>query len=40
VRPGPAGKVRNGIYAVGEVVGTPLDPNAVAHEARVVADSV
>jgi sarcosine oxidase subunit alpha len=39
VRPGPAGKVRNGIYAVGEVVGTPLDPNAVAREARALADS-
>jgi sarcosine oxidase subunit alpha len=40
VRPGAGGRIRKGVFAVGEVVGTPLDPDAVAREARTVAENV
>jgi len=33
------GRIRDGVYAVGEVAGTPLDPTAVANEADAVAES-
>ncbi len=33
------GRVRDGVFAVGEVAGTPLDPTAVAAEADAVAES-
>jgi sarcosine oxidase subunit alpha len=36
----PGGRIRDGVFAVGEVAGTPLDPSAVAAEADAVADSV
>jgi sarcosine oxidase subunit alpha len=32
------GRIRDGVFAVGEVVGTPLDPTAVANEAMAVAE--
>ncbi|HEY1691216.1 MAG TPA: (2Fe-2S)-binding protein [Polyangiaceae bacterium] len=31
VRTGPGGRVREGVFAVGEVVGTPLDPASIAR---------
>jgi sarcosine oxidase subunit alpha len=34
----PHGRVRDGVFAVGEVAGTPLDPAAVANEADAVAE--
>jgi len=34
VRTGPCGEIRPGVYAVGEVVGTPLEPDAVHAEAQ------
>lgn len=34
------GRIRDGVYAVGEVLGTPLDPAAIAREADAVAESV
>jgi sarcosine oxidase subunit alpha len=34
----PGGRVRDGVFAVGEVAGTPLDPAAVANEADAVAE--
>jgi sarcosine oxidase subunit alpha len=37
-RVGPGGRIRDGVFAVGEVVGTPLQPDAITREAeRVVA---
>jgi hypothetical protein len=36
----PGGRIRDGVFAVGEVLGTPLDPTAIAREAEAVADSV
>jgi sarcosine oxidase subunit alpha len=33
------GRIKDGVYAVGEVAGTPLDPTAVASEADAVAES-
>jgi sarcosine oxidase subunit alpha len=38
VRVGPGGRVRPGVLAVGEVVGTPLDVARVLEEARQLAD--
>lgn len=37
---GPGGRIRDGVFAVGEVLGTPLDPAAIAREADAVAASV
>jgi sarcosine oxidase subunit alpha len=34
------GKIRDGVFAVGEVVGTPLTPDAIAREATETADCV
>jgi sarcosine oxidase, subunit alpha len=34
----PGGKIRDGVFAVGEVVGTPLEPEAVAREATAVSE--
>ena len=36
----PGGRIRDGVFAVGEVLGTPLDPTAIAREADAVAASV
>jgi sarcosine oxidase subunit alpha len=33
-------RIRDGVWAVGEVVGTPLQPDAIARETRKVADAV
>jgi sarcosine oxidase subunit alpha len=33
----PGGRVRDGVFAVGEVVGTPLEPEAIASEAASAA---
>ena len=35
----PGGKIRDGVFAVGEVVGTPLEFESVLREAAVVAES-
>jgi 2Fe-2S iron-sulfur cluster protein/pyridine nucleotide-disulfide oxidoreductase len=35
----PGGKIRDGVYAVGEVVGTPLEFEAVTREATAIAES-
>ena len=35
----PGGKIRDGVYAVGEVVGTPLEFEAVTREAAAIAES-
>ena len=38
VRPaGPGGRLRDGVLAIGEVVGTPLEPSALQEEARRLA---
>jgi sarcosine oxidase subunit alpha len=34
VRVGPGGRIREGVFAVGEAVGTPLDPARVVAEAK------
>ncbi|MDP9035794.1 MAG: FAD-dependent oxidoreductase [Myxococcota bacterium] len=34
----PGGKIRDGVFAVGEVVGTPLEVDAIAREARLAAE--
>ncbi len=39
VRPAARSKVRDGVFAVGEVVGTPLEPEAIAREAREMAEA-
>jgi len=39
VRPRAGGRIRDGVFAVGEVVGTPLQPDSVAREARAVAEN-
>ena len=36
----PGGRIRDGVFAVGEVVGTPLEPVAMAREAAALAQSV
>jgi sarcosine oxidase subunit alpha len=36
----PLGKIRDGVFAVGEVVGTRLEVNAVLGEAAAVAERV
>jgi sarcosine oxidase, subunit alpha len=33
-------RIRDGVWAIGEVVGTPLEPGAIAREAREVADAI
>jgi sarcosine oxidase subunit alpha len=33
------GRIRDGVFAAGEVVGTPLDPTAMARAAQALADS-
>jgi sarcosine oxidase subunit alpha len=33
-----AGRIRPGVFAAGEVVGTPLDPSSVRREAQVIAE--
>jgi sarcosine oxidase subunit alpha len=35
----PGGRIRDGVFVVGEAVGTPLEPLAIAHEAAAVASS-
>jgi NADPH-dependent 2,4-dienoyl-CoA reductase/sulfur reductase-like enzyme len=39
VRSGAGGRVREGVFAVGEVAGTPLEPEALAREARAMANA-
>jgi sarcosine oxidase subunit alpha len=36
-RTGAGGRVREGVFVVGEAAGTPLDPDALAAEARALA---
>jgi sarcosine oxidase subunit alpha len=36
----PGGKIRDGVFAVGEAVGTPLEPEAIMREATAVSESV
>lgn len=36
---GPGGLIRKGVFAVGEAVGTPLEPSAIQEEARALAVS-
>jgi 2Fe-2S iron-sulfur cluster protein/pyridine nucleotide-disulfide oxidoreductase len=36
----PGGKIRDGVFAVGEAVGTPLDPEAIAREAAAVSEGI
>jgi sarcosine oxidase subunit alpha len=36
----PGGKIRAGLFAVGEAVGTPLEPEAIAREASAVSERV
>ena len=38
VRTGPGGIVSRGVFAIGEVAGTPLEPGAIAHAAKEMAD--
>jgi thioredoxin reductase len=38
VRTGPGGIVSPGVFAIGEVAGTPLEPGAIAHAAKEMAD--
>jgi pyruvate/2-oxoglutarate dehydrogenase complex dihydrolipoamide dehydrogenase (E3) component len=33
-------KIRDGVWAVGEVVGTPLEPASIARETEIVADAI
>ncbi|MDB4941530.1 MAG: Sarcosine oxidase alpha subunit [Labilithrix sp.] len=40
VRPGAAGRIREGVFAVGEVAGTAFDAQALASEADVVAAAI
>lgn len=35
-----AGRIRSGVYAVGEVTGSPLDPEAMARAAAAVVESI
>jgi sarcosine oxidase subunit alpha len=37
VRAGRGGRIRDGVFAVGEAVGTPLEPEAIARSAREMA---
>jgi sarcosine oxidase subunit alpha len=37
---GAGGKIRDGVFAAGEAVGTPLDPAQMAREARAVVEAV
>jgi sarcosine oxidase subunit alpha len=39
VSTGKGGKIREGVFAAGEVVGTPLDPTAIAGEAQALAEA-
>ncbi len=39
VRTAKGGRVRDGVFAVGEVVGTPLEPRAIAREAREMVEA-
>ena len=39
VRAGAGGRLREGFFAVGEAVGTPLEPGALAREALAMADA-
>jgi len=39
VKTGPGGRIRDGVFAVGEVVGTPLEPTAMAREALALAEA-
>jgi sarcosine oxidase subunit alpha len=36
----PHGKIREGVFAAGEAVGTPLEPDAIAREAAALAEHV
>jgi sarcosine oxidase subunit alpha len=38
VRAGPGGRIRDGVHACGETVGTPFDPAAIAKEAQALAE--
>jgi sarcosine oxidase subunit alpha len=38
VRAGPGGRIRGGVHACGETVGTPFDPAAVEKEAQALAE--
>jgi len=40
VRTAAGGKVRDGVFAAGEAVGTPLRPSEIAREARALAEAV
>lgn len=40
VRPGAGSKIRDGVFAVGEVAGTPLEPEAIAREAKAMAEAM
>ena len=40
VRSGAGSKIRDGVFAVGEVAGTPLEPEAIAREAKTMADGL
>jgi sarcosine oxidase subunit alpha len=39
VRTGPGGRVREGVFAIGEVTGAPLDPEALARAAQALAEA-
>jgi sarcosine oxidase subunit alpha len=38
VKAGPGGRIAGGVFAVGEVVGTPLEPSAMARAAAAMAE--
>jgi hypothetical protein len=40
VRASDAGRIREGVFACGEVVGTPLDPGALERAASALAESL
>jgi sarcosine oxidase subunit alpha len=40
VQTDPAGRIRNGVFAVGEVTGMPLDPEAIASAASAAVESL
>jgi sarcosine oxidase subunit alpha len=37
---GAGGKIRDGVFAAGEAVGTPLDPEKIAREAKALVEAV
>jgi len=40
VRTGAGGRIRDGVFAAGEAVGTPFDPAEIAREARAIAEAM